>query len=94
MIERDFRQATVTEAISWAALDNSLQLKAMAIRPFYKGISQGTVQQRGMGSPETRVSGEGWTKAKHGTCTRPCCHFKHTCLKCQRQHKGADCESQ
>ena len=60
--------------------------------PFVKGGSQGTSQQGGMGSPETRVSGECWSNAKHGACTKPYCQFKHTCLKCQRQHKGAYCE--
>ena len=89
----DFKQARVTNAISWAAIDKDLWLKAMAVqRPFRKGGSQGTGQQGGMGSPETRVSGECWSKAKHGACTETYCHFKHTCPKCQRQHKGADCE--
>ena len=68
----DFRQARVTDAISWAAIDNDLWLKAMALQgPFHKGGSQGTSQQGGMGSPETRVSGECWSKAKHASLNTP-----------------------
>ena len=90
----DFSQARESEPISWAAIDNDLWLKAMANpRPFRTGGSQASYQQGDLGSLEGRNSGDCWAKGKYGSCTKRYCNFRHTCTKCQREHRGANCGS-
>ena len=89
----DLSQARESEPIGWAVIDNDLWLKAMAqSRPFRKGGSQNSYQQGDLGSPDVRNSGECWAKDKYGACTKRFCNFKHTCAKCQKEHRGASCE--